>query len=216
MSYFTDIQYIIEDRFKEINILRNLCKNSQKIEETTILKSSIVLLLYNTIEGSFSSILESLFNFISDNKMEITKLNKGLQKIYYKYYIVCIGNNPSEFSKIRMKPDLTDVSFKNITEKLKLFSGNLDAQKIREISLSIGIGIPKKIKKVQIGDKLLFIKNLRNKLAHGECSFSDACRDITLEEIDDICVDAKKFIDKVIERFSDFVETDKILDNSPN
>jgi hypothetical protein len=210
MNNFDDIRNIVKDRFLEINHLLELC-NGLSVDRIVIIKSSIILLLYNTVEGSFSAILEMLFDYINDNELHVSKLNKNLQHIIYRYHIAVIGKNIKLFEDTYKKPNLTGIEFKTIDNKLNLFSGNLDAKKIREVSALVGIGIPETFNKKDIGTKLLIVKNLRNKLAHGEYSFSNACRDFTLNEVNDICADVKDYLDIVIDRYDDYIKSGKIL-----
>lgn len=48
MNNFADIYAFLNDREQEINAMILLCKSS-KVRETVLIKSSIVLLAYNTV-----------------------------------------------------------------------------------------------------------------------------------------------------------------------
>lgn len=52
---------------------------------------------------------------------------------------------------------------------------------------------------------LLKVKNIRNKLAHGETKFSNTCQDITLDESEKLCDKVKKYLGDVIEQYEIFL-----------
>lgn len=210
MNDFNDIRVFLSDRRQEINNLVLLCKTS-KVRETVLIKSSIILLAYNTVEGCYAKLNKEIFSFIAENHIPINKLSTELQNVYYRYYkniITDIGG----LKKFYENRDITSITYDEICDKVTLFSGNLDARSIREFSKKqIGINdIP-----TAYGQKLVSIKNLRNKLAHGEVTFQDAVKDKTLEEIEDMCKDCINFLEVVINYYEDFYTTKiKILVDS--
>lgn len=108
------------------------------------------------------------------------QLSEKIQHLYINYYF-------SESSVKKIKQNI-DSTFSNklslplmdkYNNKMKLFSGNLDARKINELISKYGIGaLTCENKKY-----LVLIKNKRNKLAHGEEMFKDSCRGFTTREL---------------------------------
>jgi len=96
-----------------------------------------------------------------------------------------INNDISRFVDFYSNLPFEIPSYENFKKQIQLYSGNLDAKEIRDVSKKFDVNY--------VGasnDKLLlYIKNIRNKLAHGEVKYSEACRDKTDKEIKD-CVDA--------------------------
>ncbi|MCI5129736.1 MAG: hypothetical protein D3907_14910, partial [Candidatus Electrothrix sp. AUS3] len=88
------------------------------------------------------------------------------------------------------------------------FSGNLDAQKIRELSEKIGFGKPKN------GRNLVTIKNKRNRLAHGEATFSEIGRDYTVGDLSDFKKETIEFLDEVILKIEHFISHKKYIVHS--
>lgn len=199
MNDFNDIRTFLSDREQEINDLVILCR-SCKVRETVLIKSSIILLVYNTVEGCFAKLNKEIFSFIAENHIPINKLNTELQNVYYRYYKNMI-TNVKEVKKFYENSSITSITYDEICDKVTLFSGNLDARSIREFSKKqIGINNITSV----YGQKLVCIKNLRNKLAHGEITFQDAVKDKTLEEIEDMCKDCVKFLEIVVKSYEDF------------
>ncbi|MCI5151226.1 MAG: hypothetical protein D3916_17890 [Candidatus Electrothrix sp. MAN1_4] len=88
------------------------------------------------------------------------------------------------------------------------FSGNLDAQKIRELSEKFGFSKP------QDGRNLVTIKNKRNRLAHGEATFSEIGRDYTVGELTSFKDETFIFLDEVISKIENFISHKKYVVSS--
>lgn len=95
------------------------------------------------------------------------------------------------------------MSYDELTKYLKLFSGNLDSRSIRTVSESLGISLPDNVKE----PFLLIVKNSRNKLAHGETRFNNACQDITLKKMNDIRTNTQVFLESVILHYELFLNS---------
>lgn len=204
MNNFVDIFAFLNDRERELKAMISLCKSS-KVTEAVLIKSSIVLLAYNTVEGCYAKLNKEIFSFIAENHISIRRLNVELQNVYYRYYKNII-NDIEDLKSFYENRDITSVTYDEICDKVTLFSGNLDARSIREFSKKqIGINNIS----TKYGQKIVTIKNLRNKLAHGEITFQDAVKDKTLKEIEEMCDDCIKFLEIVIKSYEDFY-TNKI------
>ena len=69
------------------------------------------------------------------------------------------------------------------------------------MSLKLGVALSDKVDE----PALLKVKNIRNKLAHGETKFSNTCQDITLDESKDLCNKVKKYLGNVIDQYEVFL-----------
>lgn len=190
-------------RFEDIRIMFTILDKNEKVDCQLILKSSLILMIYNAVEGVFSNLLTELFDVIQQKKLQINILPDRLQKTIYTYYLKKIGQDPQKFKKYYgyNSIKLCALSYLEINKYLKLFSGNLDAQSIRNISFKLGIDLPKKLDE----PVLLKIKNYRNKLAHGETKFSDTCQDITFDEMKKISQRIERYLEEIIDIYEDFL-----------
>ena len=204
MSNFDDIRNSLIDRKSEMDLMLSL-SNSCKVREAVLIKSSIILLVYNTIEGCFSKLNREIFTFICENNIPVEVLNDELQDTYFKYHHKLIVNtiNSKSLKKFYNDKKVTAVTYDDICKRMRLFSGNLDAKAIREHSKK-RIGINSIPMREELN--LLKVKQLRNKLAHGEITFEEAARDITLVEMQDIIKDCIRFMEKVIAKYEEFFE----------
>lgn len=200
-NHFNGTKQFLALRNNDINIMLSHMDSCKKAVDSTIFKSSIMLMLYNEIEGTFSNILSELFDYIIDENIDFDILHSKIKNVYLEYYNRKIANNLAELLNFRNNSDLKSVGYLELNKYLKLYSGNLDARQIREISKRLGVPISNEI----IGDNLVKIKNCRNWLAHGEISFQEACRNYSENEIHSISNETFAFLDMVLKDYNNFV-----------
>ena len=199
----------LDQRNADIAVMVTHMDNCAKIVDTTIFKSSIMLMLYNEIEGTFSNILEGLFDYIIDQNIDFNLLHNKIQSIYLEYHCKKIGGNISKLKSFHNNQDLKNIDYLELNKYLKLYSGNLDARQIKDISKRIGITLDDAVS----GEKLLVVKNCRNKLAHGEVSFQEACRDFSEDDIKKIIVEVYAFLNMLISSYNNFISRQLIVSN---
>lgn len=194
----------IQMRFKDIQTMLSTLDENTSVCCQVVLKSSLMLMLYNVVEGTFSNLLTELFDTIVRKKISIENLPGKLQNTIYTYYLKKIGSDIKKLKEFNGcdKIQLCNISYLDINKYLKLFSGNLDSKSIRKVSEKLGINLPEGIDEPE----LLSVKNVRNRLAHGESRFSNACQDMTLKEIKSLCTKVKVYLENVIVEYENFFE----------
>jgi hypothetical protein len=192
-------------RFEDIQIMLNILNENEKVDRQLVLKSSLILMVYNVVEGTMSNLLTELFDFIVKNKLSIDRLPQRLQDTMYTYHLKEIGNSPKRLKQFSESDGITlsNISYLEINKYLKLFSGNLDSRSIKEISHKLGITLPDSIDE----PSLLQVKNSRNKLAHGEKNFCNMCQDITLSEMKKLCEKVEVYLERVTSTYEDFLNS---------
>lgn len=192
-----------KNRFEDVQIMLNILRENKKIEHQLVLKSSLMLMIYNIVEGTMSNLLTEFFDIIVKKKISIDKLPGKLQNTIYTYYLKKIGNSSQKLKKFWEYDSikLCNISYLDINNYLKLFSGNLDSKAIRKISRELGICLPEVINE----PTLCTVKISRNKLAHGETRFCKACQDITLNEMEKICKNVEVYLEKVTNEYENFL-----------
>lgn len=163
--------------------------------KAAILKSTFVLLLYNMIESTMSMVFERIHEKLAQEHYQ--DLVPELQKVWVEFFF--IKNTPDTFQKHLDKTIAKNLCFPNLnefTKRVKLFSGNLDAHKLHGLLKKYKIGILQTEGK----ERLLFVKNKRNKIAHGEEKFKDSCRDLTSSELFEIQQAVFSALDSIIDQ----------------
>lgn len=181
-------------RYEDIKIMEKILEENPKVDVQLVLKSSLMLMIYNMIEGTMSNLLIEYFDHIHSENITICSLPNEFQCTIESYWEKKNVENTDEESDDYI---FFDLSYHEITKYLKLFSGNLDSRSIREVCKKMGVDLPEDLKE----PVLLVVKNDRNKLAHGETRFNNTCQDITLDEIKIICNKARDYLQKVIDEY---------------
>ena len=102
----------------------------------------------------------------------------------------------------------------------ELFSGNLDARKIREIANKYGFSCSIGAITLEDGtiqnfnrDHILTVKSRRNELAHGDYSFKDCGSNYTLQELMEIKIHVISYLRQVLEHIENYINDRKYLEN---
>ena len=92
-----------------------------------------------------------------------------------------------------------------------LFSGNVDAQKVREIAKEYGFSSDINHKEAKGGKDLLTIKTNRNDLAHGTKSFSEIGRNYTVTELQEMKEAAFAYLDSILKNIESYIQKQEYL-----
>jgi len=192
-----------KERLDDIKIMMNIIDaNYGNIEYQLVLKSSVILMIYNSIEGTMSTLMEVLFDSLNRNELSLKNLPEKFKKIILEYHLKTIGKKADkleDFAKNYNEKNC-DISYLEINKYFKLFSGNLDSRSIKEISKKFGIHFALE------EPFLLKVKNIRNSLSHGEKSFRVACQDYTVNELKEGLEKTRTYLDELIEVYGQFIQ----------
>lgn len=171
-----------------------------------IIKANGFLLLYNLIEATVKSSIDAVMNAVKSDKCSYKQLSDKMRILWIKQETKTITDvNQSRYDiKVFAEKVLNNVLLE-ISSNTITISGNIDAQEIRKISEQIGCEI------VADGRKLKTIKDNRNKLAHGEKTFSELGRDISVNDLIEYKNDVKAYLDTVLSKIEDFITNKKYI-----
>ncbi len=148
------------------------------------LRAQCVMILYNLIESTISQCIQTVFDCVIDEDLSFFDLTDNLQKIWIELKF------PSNLGvtkvRERVKTCLCDdkaVEIELLQSYFGGISGNLDLKKIRSLTKELGVSVDPIPDPPKTGNVLLHIKNTRNKLAHGESSFSDVGSRLVLSDL---------------------------------
>ncbi|WP_094672429.1 MAE_28990/MAE_18760 family HEPN-like nuclease [Hydrocoleum sp. CS-953] len=118
----------------------------------------------------------------------------------------------------RINPDkvlqkIEDISVDIITagfDKEELFSGNIDAQKIKATAKEYGFSAKTKTD----SSDLLTVKNNRNDLAHGIKSFAEVGKDKSADELIKIQKKVVKYLRQILENIQMYIDNQEYLDST--
>ena len=86
-----------------------------------------------------------------------------------------------------------------------MFSGNIDARKIKETAEAYGFSYQTTARKTQDGNDLLKIKTNRNDLAHGFKSFEEVGKDATAEDLLQIKKRVICYLREILQNIEDYI-----------
>lgn len=203
------------DSFEE-DINRRLIKVS--VDTISILRSSFYLVLYNCVESTTTNCLTSISTAIKEANCLYSDLREELR-------LLVIAANERKVSMFDVEStkhinDLKDAIETFCAERcisLDLndyiksssqgqYSGSLDCRVIKKLFCKFGMDTSD-----WSCDCLKTIKENRNKLAHGEVSFQECCRDYPIMYMKDSMNEMFLFFDKVLLKTQEYIENQYFL-----
>ncbi|MEG2566009.1 MAG: MAE_28990/MAE_18760 family HEPN-like nuclease [Acinetobacter sp.] len=181
--------------------------------------ANVYLHLYNLVESTVSLLLKAVEKKIQNDVREngVIILKPEIRK---QWIIYMTGTHETLVPETRLEKALTlcDHFIDNIPFELvipKGGGGNWDNENIRLLAQRMGFSltIPRSINtsvKRPVKDNrgvIQLITYTRNKLAHGEISFSECGNDLTLSGIEQLIEITKNYLDAVITCFDDYLNS---------
>jgi len=205
-NYFSFLSILDDDENTRLKYKKegNLVEEKISDQLQKILIANGFLLLYNLIEASVRNSILEIYYVIEDNGITFEQLSESLKQIWVEHRIDNLkeGNFKQETLRDSILK-ITESIFTQETISLSKdqldFSGNLDAQKIRELAIRYGFKMPSD------GRNLVIIKNKRNHLSHGESTFSDIGKDFTVNELKNFKDETLAYLSDVINKIEKFI-----------
>jgi hypothetical protein len=198
------VKNTFEERKTEIEIYFNFLSNYNPANADDnlfkILKSNLLVMLYNLIESSISNAIEEIHNNIYSNSISFNALKEQIKELI-------INNtkkvNPSEFvSQINnIATDIVKYTFK----KDELFSGNVDSRKINKLSEQYGFNSNTNYDKTKHGSHLVTIKGKRNDLAHGIFSFTEVGKEYTIQNLEVMTNTTTCYVSEILDNIESYL-----------
>ncbi|GCD51403.1 MAE_28990/MAE_18760 family HEPN-like nuclease [Acetobacter pasteurianus] len=200
----------MEERETSLHILMDhiikLTSQKKTINIIVILKASLYVALYNNVEATVYAVLEKVHCELSN--IGFNDLSPALKSLMISYGIG--KNNMQDKAKakriVKERFENENTKFPQLSEFLKrksIFSGNLDARKLRVICKLYGMD---DINFSQKTDRILIVKNKRNKISHGELSLLDAGKGISNNEMKNTIKDIHNTMTDFVSHCKKFLE----------
>lgn len=220
-EYFEFIDMLINKKptlvYQEQEQNINITRTTKVTKDLThVLKSNAFLILYNLIEATISNAIEDIHDeILRDTNLGADLLCVNLTKIALrKIEISNLSNFDCEktnASQIILKSWLK--KHKELVENHKnpLFSGNVDARKIREIAEDYGFSSETEQSKTFNGACLVAIKKSRNSLAHGSDSFKQKGRDTSIDDLIAFKEQTICYLDNILTNIETYLQSKQYL-----
>ena len=205
--YFDTLQLLDNGActIKCVNILGEEESKEVDTELSTILKANGFLLLYNLIEATIRNTIDAVLNSIHTSTVTFRDLSDNLKKIWIKQETKNINGEKNHEKVMAIAKAILDNEILSFERDCINISGNIDAQKIREILKQFGGD------EISDGRDLKTIKDKRNNLAHGEFTFSEIGRDYSVQELIKYKKETKDYLSNVLDEMQDYIGNQKYL-----
>lgn len=188
-----------------VDILGNEETKEVNSELTTILKANGFLLLYNLVEATIRTSIVAVISSIHASSATFRDLSENLKKIWIKQKTKEVNGEHSPERIMQIAKAILDNELMTFERDCINISGNIDAQKIREILKQFGGN------EISDGRNLKTIKDKRNNLAHGEFTFSEVGKDYTIVDLINYKDDTIQYLSSVLDEIKDFITNQKYL-----
>ncbi|EGR0593676.1 hypothetical protein RB981_001202 [Vibrio cholerae] len=177
-----------------------------------ILKANAYLVVYNLIESTVCNAIEDIHNTLKAetglcaDKLNIELAKRAFKKVNDKTISQANLSNTSVGVFI-VKEWLNDHDQVIRSNKNPLFSGNVDARKIREVAELYGFSYQTDQAVTRNGSSLNSIKNTRNNLAHGTDSFKDRGQQTSVDELKAMKDEVIAYLDQMLTNIESYLNT---------
>ncbi len=190
----------IETYFSFISIHTNTTNNE---DLNRILKANLLLMLYNLVESSISNAVEEIHNEIHLRTVSFNSLKIQLRTKLITY----LNKNLNASNFVSTVNDLALDIVKQCFDKQKLFNGNVDSRKIRELGENYGFRHTTDYEKTKNGVCLVTIKGKRNDLAHGTFSFTEVGKEYSIGDLEKMKSETTFYLEEIISNIEDYLNT---------
>lgn len=177
-----------------------------------ILRANFYLILYNLVESTLNTVISVVKDTINDERVPLNKLVTRLILLHISglYKDVTSQNRILEISKDFYQKTVNNENV--LLEKLGFnTSGNVDYNYFQRVVGAIGCRGKLTIEENRVKDAMERTKDHRNKLAHGNWSFSVAGSMLTLSQIEEDYQCIYDYLNQSLYNLESFLDNKKYL-----
>lgn len=214
---------IFDERKREIefyySVLVDIDTGAKKTIDTIddrlffrIMKSNFLLMLYNIVEATVTTGMLEVYEHLKNDECTYSSLITALQNIWRDYKVKEVYDSSYELKAYTKR---VETIVNNIIDETPLIfnknmlniNGNLNAKRIKNICDKHCI----RYTVIDDDMKLENIRRKRNSLAHGDESFSNCARDITVSDLENIKDTVFSFLNGIIEGMKNYCNEKQYL-----
>lgn len=193
------------------------------VQQQRILYSSVYLQLYNLVESTVSRCIEAFSNAVVEKG---TWYPSDLSTSLRREWVRCIARTHTELNYENRLTAAFEL-YEHMVQSLPVSpfklekggGGNWDDKSIQDISSRLGLSlrvsdeIYRAINRPFRNDQgcLVFIRNLRNELAHGSLSFAECGEGITVNELRELKERTASYLKEVVSLFKASIDAYEFL-----
>ncbi|MGL5014662.1 MAG: MAE_28990/MAE_18760 family HEPN-like nuclease [Bacteroidales bacterium] len=194
--------------FNCTDINNNIVTQQIDNELAKILKANGFILLYNLIEATVRNSIKAIFASVHNDSITVRNISEHMRILWLNQKIHNIRelSVSTETLKRSILEVFNEIQANNsvlFEESCVKISGNIDALEIRKLASQFGYDQPEN------GSELVTIKEKRNKLAHGELTFSEIGRDYTSSDLINLKQKTESYLCILLDNVETFINSKK-------
>jgi hypothetical protein len=170
------------------------------------LRAGAYLLTYNLVEATARNAMTAVHDHLEIEGVSFDDLNLKLKRLI----LTQVRHRNPEKLAIAFGGIATDI-VAVVFDPDHIFSGNVDARKLRESALQIGYRANRSAIAGVAAASLRIVKDHRNDLAHGNKTFTEVGRDATVEDIRKHAVYAVLYMREVLRNVESYLKSGDYL-----
>lgn len=189
------------------------------IDLSHTLKANGFLLLYNLVEASIGSAIEEIHATIAADAglgadALIDPLTSNALGRFRAGAMTITQHCMHPVSQTVLRYWLDDHQRSIANNKNPLFSGNIDAKKVREVAEDYGFS-HRTSRAAKGGKRLLDVKSKRNALAHGKVAFKACGQSLAMPELQEIKTEVIRYLDEILANIETYLSAQTYLRVAP-
>ncbi len=218
-TIYKEQKSFLKDLLKDMEVMDKENNNNFYNKYAQSIKSKFVIMLYTMLESVIVQSLQDIFDHIKQNKISFYDLHDNMKKIYLqakiknkeRHFNAIIANDLIEVIK-QLGNEMVEINLKNDFNNENPFSAgsinckNIKSNILNKIILS-DIDVNKFNRLCEINIQLTIKINTedRNKLAHGEISFQDFGKDITIKGLKERYLSIVIYLHKYLQNIKKYI-----------
>lgn len=180
-----------------------------------MLKANVLLMIYNLVEASIMGGIIEIYDQMKSNGHSYNDVRKEIRDIWFSFKFNQVYDKTAHYNSYREKAleiinNIVNSDIIELSRKATDISGNLNAEKIRQICKEHGI-LYTIDQSCRGGVVLEDVKEKRNYLAHGTISFVECGRDYSVEELISIRDQTVTFLDGILAGMKNYYDQKSYL-----
>ncbi|MCE2717736.1 MAG: MAE_28990/MAE_18760 family HEPN-like nuclease [Dolichospermum sp.] len=221
-SVLTDFDTRVEEVNKYFHFLEQLSTGKTKLavledsgehrikpidaELERTLKANGYLLLYNLVESTMRNAILAIFDELKSREISFNSVRIEIKNI--------VLDNLKKHLTNDFHSQITDISIDIIKaefNRIKLFSGNVNRDQITTIARKYGFSPSTDYTRTKHGKNLDTVLKNRNYLAHGNESFANVGRDVTIGDIVQIKNEVVEYLRQILINIENYLDNQEYL-----
>lgn len=177
-----------------------------------ISRANFYIILYNLIEATANTIITTIKDTVNDAGVSLKSLSNNIREIYVRSLFNNISNDNKlhdlRMSLIRQAEECSVITFEKFSFNT---SGNVDFDTIQALVSKIGCRGKICVDESSVKLSMERARTCRNKLAHGNESFSDFGSHLILSDIESDYSVIKQYLLEVLQNLDSYINGRKYL-----